>query len=124
MNVIIAGSRHFDNYRAISGVIKESEFDITKILCGMASSGVDRCAYAYAINNCIPVNIFPAKWKVYGKAAGPIRNESMAKCADALIVIWDGRSRGTKNMIANARKYKLKLWIVTVDENEWDAWRI
>jgi hypothetical protein len=42
---------------------------------------------------------FPADWDQHGKAAGPIRNREMAEYADELIALWDGKSRGTKNMI-------------------------
>ena len=57
------------------------------------------------------VAYFPADWDKYGKAAGFIRNEQMAQNADALVVFWDGKSRGTKNMIELAAKYKLKVRI-------------
>jgi hypothetical protein len=42
---------------------------------------------------------FPADWDLHGKAAGPIRNREMAEYADELLALWDGKSRGTKNMI-------------------------
>jgi hypothetical protein len=47
--------------------------------------------------------------------AGPIRNGEMAKYADALIVFWDGKSRGTKNMIDLAERYGLKVRVVRID---------
>jgi hypothetical protein len=37
----------------------------------------------------------------------------MAKCADALVAFWDGESRGTKHMIEMAKKYNLKIKIVS-----------
>ena len=52
-----------------------------------------------------------ANWKVNGNKAGFIRNEEMAKYADACLILWDGKSRGTKNMIILAKKYNLKLYI-------------
>ena len=55
---------------------------------------------------------FKADWVKYGKAAGPIRNEEMAKYADACIVFWDGKSPGAKSMIALAKKYELKLRVI------------
>lgn len=42
---------------------------------------------------------FPAEWDLHGEAAGPIRNRQMAQYADELLALWDGKSRGTKNMI-------------------------
>lgn len=57
---------------------------------------------------------FPAKWHLHDKAAGPIRNQEMAEYADALIAIWDGKSRGTKNMIITAYRLGLDIYIHNV----------
>lgn len=52
-----------------------------------------------------------------GKAAGPIRNAQMAKYASEgakgiLVAFWDGKSKGTKNMIQEARNKDLIVKIV------------
>lgn len=47
--------------------------------------------------------IFEANWGKHGKESGPIRNKEMANYADALICFWDGKSKGTLNMINAAR---------------------
>ena len=43
----------------------------------------------------------------YGKAAVPIRNKEMLKYAlkekPVIIAFWDGKSRGTKNMLKQAK---------------------
>lgn len=39
---------------------------------------------------------------MYGNAAGFIRNQAMADYADALIAVWDNRSKGTADMIRKA----------------------
>jgi hypothetical protein len=112
MRVIIAGSRTIDDYTLLEAAIDESSWkdQISVVLCGGAR-GVDRLGLGYATINNIPVSPFLADWERYGKAAGPIRNEQMAKNADALIAIWDGISKGTKNMIDIAKKYHLKVFI-------------
>ena len=79
---------------------------------GMCRSGVDKLAYEWAIENNIPIKKFYAKWGWYGKRAGPIRNTGMAKYAECLIAIWDGKSRGTYNMIKQAEIYNLKHYIM------------
>jgi hypothetical protein len=53
------------------------------------------------------VTPFPANWDKHGKAAGMLRNRDMAEYAaeadfGLLIALWDGKSPGTANMIANA----------------------
>lgn len=57
----------------------------------------------------------PADWDTHGKAAGPIRNEEMAKAgADLCIAIWDGKSRGTLDMIKRATQHGIPVRIVPV----------
>ena len=53
----------------------------------------------YANEQGIPVESYPADWNRHGRSAGYIRNHEMLENADALIAFWDGRSKGTKNMI-------------------------
>jgi hypothetical protein len=101
MKVIIAGSRDIDNYDAVKSAIKLSEYDITEIVCGEAR-GVDSLGRKWAMENNIPIASFPITsqdWDTYGRSAGHIRNRTMGDYADALIAIWDGKSRGTKGMI-------------------------
>ena len=63
----------------------------------------------YAAEKGYAVLRFPADWDRFGKAAGYMRNEQMAKNADALVAFWDGTSKGTKNMIQLAKRYDLKI---------------
>lgn len=81
------------------------------IISGYAS-GADALGERYAQERGSLLETFPADWKVHGKAAGPIRNTKMAEVADALIAFWDGKSRGTKNMIDTATKRGLKVAVV------------
>jgi len=82
------------------------------------AKGADQLGEQYAKENNYNLRIFPADWDKYGKKAGYIRNEEMAKYADACVCFWDGKSKGTKMMIELAKKYKLKtrLFIVTTNE--------
>lgn len=73
------------------------------------ASGADALGERYAQKRGLQLETFPAYWKVLGKAAGPIRNAKLAEVADALIAFWDGKSRGTKNMIDTATKRGLKV---------------
>lgn len=110
MKVIIAGSRGITDIRLVEKAIQSSEFNITEVVCGCAR-GVDTLGKDWAISNNIPVTYFPAKWDTYGKSAGYIRNSKMANYADALIAIWDGKSKGTKHMIDLANKNGLYVYI-------------
>lgn len=113
MKVIIAGSRDLTNMANIKQAVKESNFDITEVVSGHAR-GVDRLGEQWAKTSNISVKLFPADWGKFGKAAGFVRNKEMAEYADALIAIWDGVSRGTENMIFNARGFELKVYVLTI----------
>ena len=79
-------------------VLKKYPSEITEVVCGMAI-GVDTLGKEWAESQNIPVQEFPADWDGYGKKAGMIRNKEMAAYADCAILIWDSKSRGTKNML-------------------------
>ncbi len=100
MKLIVAGCRDIDDAGLVHSAIHESGFGpgTTEVVSGGAS-GVDASGEAIAVMHGIPVKVFKADWKKHGKAAGPIRNKEMAKYADALVAVWDGESRGTRNMI-------------------------
>ena len=110
MKVIIAGSRDFHDYDVVLKAIKESQFNISEVVSGMAS-GVDQLAIRYAKENNLPLHEYWAEWEFYGKSAGPIRNRLMAKNADALIAIHSKDSKGTKNMIETALKEGLRVFV-------------
>lgn len=110
MKTIIAGSRIFHDTPMIARAVKASGFKITEVVSGGAM-GVDFAGETWAGILGIPVKRFQAEWRKYGHSAGPIRNREMANYADALIAIWDGKSRGTSNMIAVARELGLDIYI-------------
>ena len=93
--------------------IEEAQFDITEVVSGGAK-GVDRLGEQYAMIRNIPLHIYEADWERNGRAAGPLRNKKMAENAEALIAIWDGVSRGTKNMIETAEKHGLLVYVKRV----------
>lgn len=99
--MIIAGSRTLDlgpdfiaQYLGSTGW---NSTVINEVVSGTAN-GVDKTGEQFADMCLIPVKHFPADWENNGKAAGPIRNRQMANYADALLLIWDGESRGSANM--------------------------
>lgn len=102
MKTIVAGSREGIPPEAVMRAIESCPWVITQVVSGRAR-GVDASGEIAADALGIPVAIFPADWTTHGKAAGPIRNRQMLDYADALIAVWDGKSRGTANMVGIAR---------------------
>ena len=115
--LIIAGSRNFNDYSLLVNKTKEylehHTIDIRhlRIVSGMAR-GADMLGVRLAKEYNIPVIEMPADWNLYGKSAGYIRNAEMAKIATHALIFWDGKSRGSGNMINLAAKYNLEIDVV------------
>lgn len=113
MKTIIAGSRNL-KYSDTMVAIAECPFidEITEVVCGCAR-GPDTHGRAWAENIGMPVKLFPPDWDTHGKSAGVRRNVEMGKYADALILVWDGLSRGSMSMLDIAKKRGLKIFVYT-----------
>lgn len=113
MKVIIAGGREFSDYDKLCvscDKILSNQTEI-EIVSGTAR-GADKLGEKYANERGYPIKQFPADWNLFGKSAGYKRNAQMADYADALIVFWDGKSKGTKHMIDLAKKVGLNIKII------------
>lgn len=115
MKTIIAGGRQlkieYDKIWLVSDAVHKSGWkkDITEIVSG-GCRGIDLAGEQFADDYKIPVKRFMPEWQNEGKAAGPIRNTKMAEYADALILIWDGRSTGSADMKRKAEQKGLKIY--------------
>lgn len=110
MKVIIAGTRSVNDYSLVVQAVQRSGYNITEVVSGCAT-GVDRLGEQWARANDVPIREMPADWIRHGASAGPQRNRAMAEYADAAIVVWDGKSRGTRNMIENMIRRKKPYYI-------------
>ena len=101
--VVIAGSRGFSNYKLLyekcNDILREKSKTHNIIVVSGHAKGADTLAEKYANDKGFDLEIYPADWKKFGKAAGFKRNEKMAEFADGLIAFWDGKSHGTQHMI-------------------------
>lgn len=125
MKVIIAGSRFTPGDRAAharyTGACNDAMrtlsmiADVTEVISG-AARGADRIGEEWAHRHGVLVRRMPADWDTYGKRAGFLRNESMARIPGVglLVALWDGQSKGTRHMINIARECKIATWIVDV----------
>lgn len=114
-SIIVAGSRTFDNYKLLSKTlddfIAEGTDDKPVCIISGGARGADSLGECYAAEMGIPCRIIPAEWSLWGKVAGMVRNRRMLELADAVVVFWDGQSKGSKNMIeiANAAGKKTQV---------------
>lgn len=118
IRLIIAGGRDFKNYVLLKEKVDEfidGQEGVT-IVSGKEPHGADKLGEDYAIERGLTVVEYRPNWKKFGRAAGPIRNKEMAQNADALVVFWDGESRGSESMIKYAKQYNLDYVIVRYDK--------
>jgi hypothetical protein len=116
MKYIVAGGRKFLDDVRLFGVLDIFlwHHGLLTVISGKCPTGADDFAIEWAkdMDYCVELIEMPADWKAHGKAsAGPIRNQQMAQVADGLIAFWDGRSRGTKDMIEKAVRCNLEVHI-------------
>ena len=114
MKVIVAGSREGFVRKDVFNAIIASPFHgkITEVVSGNAR-GVDRDGEYYAFAHALPVTKFLPDWGKEGKKAGMLRNIQMGNYADALIAVWDGQSKGTKQMITYMQGLNKPVYIYT-----------
>ena len=117
MRIIIAGSRTITDFKIVQKAVfqalhewKKTYSDVTEVFSGCAK-GVDILGQIWSTKYGKQLLLYPADWEKYGKKAGYLRNEKMAKLTDGLIAIWDGKSKGTKHMIDIANKKGLKVFV-------------
>lgn len=125
IRIIVAGTRTFSDYELLKNKLddfvsklKQKYPDKQVVIITGSAKGADQLGNLYARNHHIPLKEFPADWNTYGRAAGPIRNQQMLDYAlyeiPALIVFWDGESRGTKNMMNIAKRHNVQTEIVLI----------
>ncbi len=103
MMTIIAGSRQGIFQSDVDLAMSQCGWTPTVVLCGKAR-GADTWGEHWAKKRGIPVDPYPAQWLTCGNSAGPRRNVEMAMNADALVLVWDGRSKGSRHMLSVAKK--------------------
>lgn len=107
MRVLICGGRDFSDYLTFAREVRRIELEnepITTVIHGGAR-GADWCAHLFATSaRNLEELAFPAKWKIHGKAAGPIRNQEMLDVGKPDLVIAFPGGPGTADMVKRSRK--------------------
>ena len=109
MKLLIVGSRSITEFD-LSEYIKS---DVDTVISGGAN-GIDTLAEKYADKHRISKYIIRPRYDLYGRAAPIKRNEKMVDMADAVLVIWDGISKGTKHTVEYAEKTNKPIEIIYV----------
>lgn len=113
MKLMIAGSRSITDID-ISRYIPDG----VELIISGGASGVDTIAEKYADSKRISKLILRPQYNLYGRAAPIRRNEIMVDVADSILVIWDGKSRGSAATISYAEKKNKNLRVITFSKEK------
>lgn len=97
----IIGSREFDDSQLFARVMREHLQPFDWVVSGGAK-GPDAWAEQWSKDAELTRLIIPAKWALYGKRAGHLRNPEVIDNGDRVVAFWDGVSAGTKGAMEHA----------------------
>ncbi len=108
--ILACGGRDFTNVGTIGTVINIlAEMHPGATLVHGGAPGADSWCGYYGGLAGLTVEAHAAKWNIYGKKAGPIRNQQMLDSGIDLVVAFPG-GRGTSDMVRRARKAHVRVW--------------
>ena len=108
MRILVCGGRNFNDRALMARTLAEfkpaSVLDASEhIIIHGDASGADRLADEWADCFGVRKRVFPADWRRWGRAAGPIRNARMIQDGwPDLVIAFPGGS-GTADMVRQAR---------------------
>lgn len=138
MKVIITGSRNITDYKYVEdAMFKSNAYKLVTEVVSGGARGVDSLAIDWAKKHKVKYTVKKADWnnlkapgaevvidendksdnlgyRYYNRRAGIQRNEEMGRYADALVAIWDSKSRGTKHMIDYMKSLGKKVYVYIV----------
>ena len=109
MKLLIVGSRSITSFDLSPHV----PADVDTVISGGAR-GIDSLAEKYADLHRLSKCVLRPNYSLYGRAAPLKRNEKMVDMADAVLIIWDGISRGTEHTLKYTEKAKKPLTLIKV----------
>jgi hypothetical protein len=114
MRVLVCGDRNWFEYNTILQTL--SALGGTHTLIHGAARGADTMASLAATQLRWETKPFPAQWDLYGKGAGPIRNQQMLDEGkpDKVIAFHHDikNSKGTADMVRRAKKAGIPVEVI------------
>jgi hypothetical protein len=115
LKLVVAGSRSIKDKEVVFRNIYLCQADICvdQIVCGGAK-GVDMAAILWAMKEEVPYTVYLPNYKMYGKIAPLVRNSKMASYGNALLALWDSKSRGTIHMVSEMRRLDKPVVLISI----------
>lgn len=107
MRVIVTGSRDYWDRHAVWDALDKlyEEYGHIELVHGGCPTGADAAADDWARFRKVTPEVFRAKWDLYGRRAGPIRNEQMVKAgADRVLAFIRNGSKGASHTVQLAHE--------------------
>lgn len=102
MKVLVCGGRDYKDKDHVFSALDELKQSLSGLISGGAP-GADTFAWDWAWANGFHCERFMADWKKHGRAAGPIRNQTMLDVGRPDLVLAFPGGRGTFDMVNKAK---------------------
>jgi len=109
VRVLICGDRAWANYGQVSHVVRllKGAYGKDLVIVAGGCTGADTMAETAARQCFVACEVYPAEWKKYGRAAGPVRNRQMLDTGIYLVVAFHddmANSKGTRDCFTEAQR--------------------
>ncbi|MBE6599746.1 MAG: DUF2493 domain-containing protein [Ruminococcaceae bacterium] len=109
MKLLIVGSRSITDFDLSPHI----PADVDTVISGGAD-GIDSLAERYADKHRLSKYILRPRYDLYGRAAPLKRNQQMVDMADAVLIIWDGISKGAQYTLKYSKKSNKQVTLVQI----------
>ena len=112
VRIIVCGGRDYADRDHVFQVLDKIHTlrGISEIIQGECPTGADKFAREWAVNMGQEPTRCPARWDLYGKRAGPLRNRYMLTLKPDGVVAFSG-GRGTQDMITAAQEAGVPVYL-------------
>ena len=113
--VLVCGGRDYKDYKHAEAVLNHIDGTLsaerTLVIVEGGAKGADELAHMWATSHSKQVQTYTAQWDLYGKKAGPIRNQEMLDSGVDLVVAFPGwlHSKGTEDMVRRAHEAHVRI---------------
>jgi predicted Rossmann fold nucleotide-binding protein DprA/Smf involved in DNA uptake len=118
MKVGIIGSRKFINFSLLEDTLIKWQIDQGAISCIISggADGTDKLSERFAEKYNVKKEIFLPNFssKLYKAQPYLERNKKIVSESDCIIAFWDGKSKGTKHTLKEAKKQQKKVFLILI----------